>query len=270
MKLSGKLTRILQKLAAETTAVLIAKGLFEFVVSLTFTTAGALLLWKLLLVEFHSLGNFKWILAVVLLSGSMWLYIILLRKFSRRRPYFPNLDVDFEVVKFEITYQYTDATHMIYRKRKRLRALRKGLSVYYDKYRWTGTGTVTMTSLKGQPVHQTVKQGLWQLYEIAFQKSLGKGEEIETEITWQLEDIGRTAVPFISTTIEEPTDFLQFNLVLPPEFGVTHVTVEESSQMGSRKPFESLLIEPDGAGVFRWVEPRPRLLYHYQMKWDLN
>jgi hypothetical protein len=99
---------------------------------------------------------------------------------------------------------------------------------------------------------------------------LYKGEEIETEVIWELEDLEREAVPFFAATIVEPTDFLKFNLILNPSLGVRQATCEISGGFGVKKPFESKIIQVDRNGLTTWEIKRPKLLYEYTMMWIFN
>ena len=160
---------------------------------------------------------------------------------------------------------------MRYKKRTCIKSLKNGLDVYRDIYRWTGRGKVVLRS--GIPEHnivETVKRNIWNAYEIRLQKTLKKGESINTEAIWELEDLEKVAVPFCSATMEEPTDSLKLNVSLPLSFGVREVTCETSSAIGSRKPLDSFTKPLDKHGEVSWVVPNPKLLYHYEIKWIMN
>ena len=91
---------------------------------------------------------------------------------------------------------------------------------------------------------------------------------MDTELIWDLEDTAAKAVPFFSATIEEPTDYLKLNLSLPCDIAVREVTCEVSSGIGAKKPFSSKTIPLDRNGKATWEIRKPKLLYHYEMKWS--
>ena len=214
------------------------------------------------------LVQFKWYLAIIFATGGAWIFLILYQRISRFHPTFPRIDFDFQILEKEIYYEYRNKTHMMYRKRVSVKALKNGLDTYHDKYQWTGNGNVKISSaIKEQQFRKTIKKNVWQFYEIRFQKTLAKKESIETEIVWDLEDVNREAVPFFSATIEEPTDFLKLNLSLTPKLGVKEVTCEISSGIGAKKPFNSKTIPLDRNGRATWEIKKPKLLYHYEIKW---
>ena len=118
-----------------------------------------------------------------------------------------------------------------------------------------------------QQVVETTRKNIWRFYEIRLQKTLKKGDIIDTEVIWELEDLENIAVPFISATVEEPTNIIKLNLSIPTTFGVREVTCQISSSIGAEKPFDSFTRPLDKHGEATWEINNPKLLYHYEMKW---
>lgn len=221
-----------------------------------------------------NLGQYKWELIITLASILAFIFLITSRRFDKYRPNYPKLDFDYELAEKEITYEYRDKTHMLYKKRLVVKALKKGLNVYKDKYQWTGKGKINIKStIQEQQVFETERKNVWQLYEIRLPKNLNINETMPTEVVWELEDQEEKAVPFFSATIEEPTEKLRFNLCLPNHFNVKEVICETSSSIGSQKPLESItkpLVVYDGKSCVTWEITCPKLLYHYEVKWNIN
>ena len=135
--------------------------------------------------------------SLLVLSISFLIVVIIYEKLDRFRPAFPRLQVDFLILEKHVEYHYMDRTHTTHVKRLRLKALRRGLDTYRDKYRWTGDGPMTITSShQDQQFLEIHKRNVWQYYEIRFLKPLGRGEVVETELTWKLHDPEKKAVPF--------------------------------------------------------------------------
>ena len=264
------ITRFFPSIAEHATAFVLVDAA-KHIFGLVFATTGSIFISRVLTTTIAPVRAFKWHLGILFAAGSTWLYILLHEKYSRHRPHFPRLKVDFEIAKYEITYQYHDKYHMMYRKRKKLKALTEGLDFYRDKYLWTGSGPATLTSgMKGQEVVLTVRKSVWQYYEIRFPKSLNKDETVDTEVIWDLQDPEGKAVPFFGATIEEPTSLLELSLLLDPSLDVKEVVCEESSNIGAKKPFRSFVAYRDGADVFSWKEASPELLHHYEIKWSFE
>ena len=241
----------------------------KFVMGFIFTVTSSVFASRVLISFVGILVQFRWYLAIIFATGSAWLFLILYQKLSRFHPTFPRLDFDFHILEKEISYEYKDKSRMVYRKRVLVKALRNSLDAYYDKYQWTGSGNVKISSaIKEHQFRETIRKNVWQFYEIRFQKTLSKKETMETELIWELEDTAMKAVPFFSATIEEPTDFLKLNLSLPAELGVKELTCEISSGIGAKKPFSSKTIQLDRNGKATWEIRKPKLLYHYEMKWS--
>lgn len=223
---------------------------------------------KAIVLQLASLEPFKWHLSVVFGALGAFAFLLIRERYNRLRPRFPAIDLDFQILEKAISYEYVERHKMVYRKKIKLKALRNGLDTYRDKYRWTGTGLLSMKSIvQEHDVVETVRKNVWRVYEIRFQRSLRKGDTIETEIEWTLQDDSCSAVPFFSATIEEPTDCLLFNLKIIPAFGVREVTCEVSSHIGSGRPFKSWTIPVDKHGEAAWRINGPELLYYYEMRW---
>lgn len=209
----------------------------------------------------------NWI--VILATAAILLIAILLYgKFNKYRPHYEALDFDFSILETEIVYVHEMKNKMVYTKKKKVKTLKSGLDRYSDKYHWTGRGTLSLsTPISGHKVIETIKKSVWQYYEIKFPRVLKEGEEVQTEVVWTLEDKANVAVPFVSSTISEPTDLLKITLRTPENLGVTRATKEISCSIEAKKPIrEDDLILHRGEGT--WEVENPKLFHHYELRWD--
>lgn len=262
-KPDGPLGRLLKEAAAIT----IWEGI-RIVLGLVFTASTLILLSSLLASTWAALAPYRLLITLISTSGGLsaaaWLY----QRLNRFHPRFRPLSCEFLVLEKEITYEFRDREHIVYRKRLLLQALRQGLDCYHDKYHWTGDSVVSMTSaIQDQEVSLTVRKNLWQLYEIRFQRTLAKGEEIETEVTWELNDKDHHAVPFFSASIDEPTKKLRMRLSVPPAVGIRQAVAEVSSSIVTKKPLTSRMMSVDRNGMLVWDVNHPLLFHHYEVKW---
>lgn len=214
------------------------------------------------------LTPFRWPLTITALVAVFLGCVALYRRFNRFYPRYGRLDFEFLIVKKEIHYIRTDDGRVTYTKRCRLRALKDGLDTYRDKYHWSGSNTATPeTTIKGQTVYLTVRKNVWQFYEIRLQKTLNRGDELDVEVRWNLDDSDRNAVPFFSATIEEPTRCLVMHLALPKSLGIQHVTYEVSSSIGANRPFRSTEESLSHDCEITQKIDDPQLFHHYELKW---
>ncbi|MEW8051230.1 MAG: hypothetical protein AB2809_12710 [Candidatus Thiodiazotropha sp.] len=187
--------------------------------------------------------------------------------YSRLRPKFPKVNSDFKIKMFDILYIYESEDNMEYRKCKTLKALKDDLTQYIDKYRWTGIGSVNIRSgIEGHKISQSSDRSIYKYYTISFERTLKKKEEIDTEVIWDLEDTGKTAIPFISATIEEPTDKLRMQIMLPKEMKVHGVIKEVSHMIGAIKPILSEHDDINRDNTYLWEIDEPKLLHHYELR----
>ena len=251
---------------------LISLSLYQLILlilGLIFSTSTFILINNFLSTYIGFIRQNKLLFIVIFAIGGAWLFISLFHRFYRNRPTFPVLDLDFRALEREITYEYKNNNHMFYKKRVLLQALKNNLDRYIDKYSWTGKGTIDVkSSIKDYLYKEGIKKNVWQFYEINFQKTIKKGEIIETELFWDLYDKESKAVPFFSCTITEQTNLLILKLILPPKFGVKEVICEISCGIdASYRPFKTKTLPLDRNGTVKWIVKNPKILYYYEMRW---
>lgn len=185
----------------------------------------------------------------------------------RNLPSFERLECDFHVLSKELSISFHAPENIRYSKKITLKALRNGLDRFCDKYNWTGRGKVEIRSAHEEHTLQIGERAsVWTLYELKFGRTLNKGETIDIEVIWNIEDKDKTATPFLSTTIHEPTDHLMFKLHFADCFGVKQIICEESPDMGAVRPYSSE-IKLVNSGQVEWQPPHPKLLHYYQVRW---
>jgi hypothetical protein len=216
----------------------------------------------------HSLRPLRWPVVVIFSSFIAWLFLIGYGRWSRSRPKFTPLYFDFILKNHEIVYIYRADKSVQYHRRKDLQALKNNMKSYIDKYNWTGKGRdVLRSAISGQQVRRTRRRSIWQMYEIEF-PAMRKGQVQPTEVIWELEDTSDSVVPFISATVEEPTEKLTFRLWFAPETGVTQVSCEVLSGIGGKSSFTSFSLPVPATGTVVWTTPHPKLLHHYEVSWE--
>lgn len=258
----GKQTGFLKAVAGQTSYTLAVHAL------------GAIIAWLVSFgaVEFFAprwdaLQHYKWLVVGTLTAIILVLAIKIYLKKARSIPVFPKLDFEFMILKKEISIRFHSLEDICYRKKITLKALRDGLGHYTDRYNWTGMGKVTARSQYDEHRLNLInRSAVWQWYETHFDRVLNKGDTIDIETVWDIEDRDKTATPFISTTVEEPTKALTMRVFFSDLFGVKQVTCEEKATMGTRRPFESGTL-PLISGEAVWPIPSPKLLHYYEVRW---
>jgi hypothetical protein len=217
--------------------------------------------------DWFLIGLVAGILLVSVVTGSFRLFKF---KWSKAplKPDFPLIDANFEILDLKILYDHKEINNMVYTKRKRIRALKDNLDRYIDRYNWTGKGTVAPKSLrKSEKYFETERRSTWQYYEMKFEKPLKKGEELDVGVIWELDDLENKSVPFISATLEEPTQSLSLKVKFPNDSVVDHVIKETSPFIGAKMPFSSIR-EEISENEYEWIIPNPKLLFHYELRWE--
>jgi len=212
--------------------------------------------------------EYKWAIALVVGIGTSFsTFLLTSRKRNQRRPVFPNIDYEFQVLKHEIVFKYRGPLDITYSRKYTLRALRNGCNRFSDKYRWTGSAVKRVFTPNPQhKLRLTDQKNVFQHLEIMFNQTLHKDKTVEVEICWELEDRDFKMSPFISARIEYPTDFLSFLIQLDEMLGVQKVVREVGPGHGATNPFASDMVELVN-GRDLWTISTPKLLHLYEVHW---
>lgn len=197
--------------------------------------------------------------------------IYLWRRLDRYRPHFERLFPEYEVLEKEVMYKYRTETVHVYSKKMRIKALARSVNDIRDKYHWTGSGSVELSSLVSEhSIYKGGSRNVWQLYTIDLGTSLKKGQELDVHVKWDLNDEGRTMSPFISQTVEVPTRVLRFRVIATN----LSVKIEDASwvirpTVDALEQLESGRIEVRD-GIIDWEFKRPKLLHCYEVRWRIG
>jgi hypothetical protein len=200
-----------------------------------------------------------------LIVASVWTLYFKLR-------YYPPLrkqDFDFFQLERSLSFEYRDIENYIYRRAVIIQAKRPGLSVYRDKFLWTGnTEPRIVSEIAKHKFKLLEKKGVWQHYEIDLGRTLNPSDVEKTILCFRMNDPQHTFVPFISGTIDEPTEKLILSVRIPPEFGVNEGTCEIAYNMGTKVPLSTEVKKFDYDGLLSWPIPNPRMHHYYELRWE--
>lgn len=241
-------------------------GLIKYLLSLIFTSSLFTFVAQILTSSIGMLNQYKVIISIIVFSGTAFLFTLIYNKYFQFRPIYARMEMDYRIINKEIFYEYEDKTHLKYNIKLSLEALRNNLKCYKGRYRWSGIGNVNVTSPIKEHVYLETENTVFQHYEILFNRTLRKGELIKTELKFDLEDTQKVAGPFVSATIQEPTEKLRITLKLPHIFNVIKVVCDECSNVGG-SVLESKEVDLDCNGEVIWEIKKPKLLHCYEIKW---
>lgn len=189
----------------------------------------------------------------------------------RRIWFYPALRkqrLDFRQVKRELSFEYReDGKTFIYQRAILLKPLRHGLTEYRNKFMWTGKTPPSVECAAPYAFRLLERKGVWQYYEIDFRRAVNLTDEIETLLTFTMNDPHHTFTPFISATIDEPTDKLVMSLSIPTNFGTSEATCEIAYNMGANIPLSTEVKRLDYHGRVSWVIPKPKMHHYYELRW---
>jgi len=215
-----------------------------------------------------------WVVAVVFACvaacvAASIVSIMLYREHKRTLEHEEGVRFGIHVREKTMTYRFLDARRMQYTKRLLLRATRSGVDRYPERYAWTGTGR---ESIRVSEPHYRIENhsrgGVWKHFDVCFGRTLAEGEEVEFEVTWDLEDSGGTAVPFLGTSIAEPIDILRLKVIFPDSLLPANPVFYEKETNAARVPLRSEALKLDRGGNSLEKEIlNPRLYRYYMISW---
>lgn len=143
------------------------------------------------------------------------------------------------------------------------------LEEFLDRYIWTGGPTPLP---EGGPkllrVERLLRVGIWTYIRATFKRPLFRGDIYDFEIRWPSITNWRNSSPFVSTSTEEPTYQLSFELTIPSrEIGGTTILAEQLRGIEATFPFRTREI-PFVNGHCVWTVKRPPLCRHFRLRWE--
>jgi len=255
----------------ESIAVALIKDLVKSLLILVFTSgifgfAAHFIFDNLLFLSQYSV----WF-GMVFASGAGLISLYIYSRCSERIPKFKNMDFQYKVLHKEYTYEYMSKSSMKFKKYIKLKALVNNLDRIHDRFCWSGCGDINITVQNKDFIYTpTVRRGVYQEYDILFDRKLKKGETIDVCVVFDMEDIYGTADPHMSTTISAPTDYLVLRVIVPKQFGVEKAIAEVLPNSDYYNPFETQMIDfvyNESCGEAKWEKQKPSLLHIYSLRW---
>jgi hypothetical protein len=157
------------------------------------------------------------IVFIVALIIIIVLYFIARKLTSMLGPDLVKRKSDYKILLKEILYEYfPDRQTMRQRKHYKLQILRDGVESFTDRYRWTGKGKCIVKSLNlDYKIVNERQEEIWNYYDVYFPCPSKKNEPVDFVIEWELFDEEKSALPFLSTMIDCPTEHLIMQVILP-------------------------------------------------------
>lgn len=181
-----------------------------------------------------------------------------------------NREFDYQILEKIYEYEYLSLTSMTLRKTVTIKALTRKCDRFFERYIWTGSGPATMTcENKSYNIIETPRTDCFQRTEIRFERTLRLWEKITIVLDYILDDPHQIAVPFLSTTVIEPTKKQTLIVSVPKDWALKDAIIEIRRCAEDHHTESSNIIEFE-YGVCKWEMEDPELHKVYSIKWDLK
>lgn len=241
----------------EKTIYEILKRIFMFV----FSSGTTFVLVNIYTSHLQFISQYAVILSISFGTGIGLLSILLLKR---------KTEFDYIILFKEYEYKYINLKSIVFTKKFKIRAMTNKCDRLFDKYNWTGSGPVDVKcSDQDFNIIMLHRSDNFQRLEVCFGRNLKIGETIEIELTYTLDDAEIRAIPYLCTTIVEPTKFQILRVVVPDEFKLQRANTEIRRSVESHLS-ESSDIKPFKNNVCEWEIAKPKLYYVYSIKWNFD
>jgi hypothetical protein len=180
-------------------------------------------------------------------------------------------DYPFKLRLKDVEYGYKENMQTMWQKKHFIvEALNDGVQSFPDRYIWTGTpGTLRVsTRTPGFRIVNEHKEEIWNHFDIAFPYPLQKGEKAEFTVEWELFDDKFTAIPFLSTPIDFPTDHLTLRVILPISIRPVKATAQRYKTYIDQVPIEAKELQYDNdSQALIYDVTSPALKSKYMIRW---
>ena len=252
---------------------MVNKSIYDMIKTLLvlFVTSGSLgFLVSIVTSKIGFLAQYSLFITILSVAAVCFIFMAVHDRFSINYVVIRVTESCFRIIKKEYTYTYKDKKNMTFRKKLTLKALKNNTDCYHDRYFWTGHGDTTVVSEHNdQEYAETIRKDVYQEYVINFDRNLKKGEVIVTSIFFTLEDLDNKAIPFLSTTISEPTDYLSMKVKVPVSFRIEKAIAEIFPCADSYIPVKTEIILFDKDGEAKWEVNNPKRFHLYSLRWKM-
>jgi len=221
----------------------------------------AYLVEKVLIKAVPGLEGYKWIVYIILILSAGLMILKTYQRAQAAKIFSP--DSDFRVIERYYYHCYKDMDNIVHQRRFKVRALRSKVSVFRNKFQWTGERYTLKCLNKNYRLIQGQPDGPMDTYEIDFGRPLKKGEEVEFTVEWQCENRERRAKHFFSCNITQPTDKVVLDLQINPPLQVNEI-IKSISHIAGDQPSNT---SRDGMtnGRYTWTIEEPLLMHRYKI-----
>jgi hypothetical protein len=157
-----------------------------------------------------------------------------------------------------------------------IRALRDGVDVFSNQYRWSGSGddnNPPIVQSSGHALHGLPQRSLgWRFYLVSLSPPLYKGEEATISVLQKLWDGDERHEPFLAKAVHETMGRLVLRVQLPPGIVPERIWRVAREGAGPEAPEveRAQVVAADNglSAAIEWMIPEPVIGLNYELSWE--
>lgn len=213
------------------------------------------------------INKYRYGVISILVLGIIYLLLNIRWKKVKTKPNLPAVDSDYTLVHRKAKFIYGEPDCQ-YELSVKGRSNKKGLKRYYGKYTWSGSGGADIKCRsRHYKMHYLTRKDAYIEYEIELPKACKKNRCFELELVGTMNDADKKFVPYFSTLISEPTEYLELTVCIPEKYGIEEVILEEIATVRNNND-SSEIVKLDEHGEYCWKIKSPKLFYKYSIRWE--
>jgi hypothetical protein len=210
------------------------------------------------------LTPYKWLLITASVLFVITIVVFVILRFNQYIPNIPKIKSKLHFTDRHLFYRYITREQIQFMEKIRAKA-NTDFSTYIFKFHWGGSKFDIRSGKTEHKLSLLPQKGPFQRVELDFNRLVHKGEEIEIELYFELQDREHRAPTLLNQAIHSPCNKLCFEIEIPVHLGINYVRKQRYS---TEENIEDLdITHLDSNGKMKWEVVKPKLLYTYEIFW---
>lgn len=176
----------------------------------------------------EQLVPYKWLLITASVLAIITIVVFVILRFNQYIPNIPKIKSKLHFTDRHLYYKYITREQIHFMEKISAKA-NTDLSTYIFKFHWGGGAFNLRSGNSEHNISILPQKGPYQRVELDFNRQIHKGEELQIELHFDLEDKEHRAPTLINQAIHSPCNRLCFEIEIPVNLGINFVRKQRYS-----------------------------------------